>query len=527
MGMAIYLMETTYTNIEQKEIEETQNLIKIQKQKIISDFNYLFEAVEAYPALSDWKNLSSIDKIVEDNGGIPKTEEKSKREAAQFLISDFGFQSFGITLNDGRMYFLEPFKHQSSLSKMNFSDREWFQGVQNTQATYLSDVFISAASENPIVVISTPVFAEDGELLGMWGGSLDLAYLTGFFSDIKKEKSSIFLIDQNNVIIVHSNSSNSDYDELDIIKIVNDNRTETYLHKNEQHIFIEKIEIGNKNWEMVTTISDQDLLPYTISQLKGNYLLITTMTAFIIAAEFLLFHFLKKNLQLNLSISENRKLLIKQERLAAIGELASRVAHDIRNPLSNIRMSLELIKSKSLEERNSEPEINEKFKIAFENIERISHQVNNVLDYVRNRKLAHSLTSLYSCLDNTVQSLYIPDNIKIKYDKTEIRVVADSIQFQIVCNNILTNAIQAIGTDPGEIKIRFSEDSQHVKIEIENSGPSIPDDIMPHIFESLITTKEIGTGLGLASCKRIIENHGGTISVKNNPTTFTITLPKS
>ena len=528
MGMAIYVMETTYTNIEKKEINETQNLIKIQKQKIISDFNYLFEAVEAYPALSDWKNISSVDKIVEEEGGIPKTEEKSMREAALFLISDFGFQSFGITLNDGRMYFLEPFEHQSNLSKMNFSDREWFQGVQKTQSTYLSDVFISAASDYPIVVISTPLFSEDGKLIGMWGGSLDLEYLTGFLEEVKKENSSIFLMDDKGTIIAHSNHpSNSTHNELDVVETIEKNQNKPYLHKNGYHIFVERVGIGNKNWNMITAISDQDLLPYTLSQLKDNYLLIIIMTAFIIGAEFLLFYFLKKNLQLNLSVSENRKLLIKQERLAAIGELASRVAHDIRNPLSNIRMALELIKNQSPEAKISDPEVNEKFKITFENIERISHQVNNVLDYVRNRKLDHSLLSLYSCLENTVQSLNIPDNIKIKYDKTEIKVVADSIQLQIVCNNILTNAIQAIGTKHGEINIRFSEDSQYVKMEIENSGPSIPDDIMPHIFESLITTKEIGTGLGLVSCKRIIENHGGKISVKNNPTTFTISLPKS
>lgn len=528
MGIAIFLMETAYTNIELKEINEIQNLIKVQKQKIISDFDYLFDAVEAYPALSDWKNLSSVDKIIEDNGGISKTDEITKREAAQFLISDFGFQSFGITLIDGRMYFLEPFEHQSSLSKINFSDREWFQGVKNTHATYLSDVFVSAASGNPIVVISTPVFSEEGELLGMWGGSLDLIYLTSFFEEIKKENSSIFLIDDNGEMIVHTrHPTNSDHNESDIIQIIEKNQNKSYLNQDGFHIFVERIDVGNKNWEMITIIAEEDLLPYTLSQLKDNYLLIILMTLFIIGAEFLLFHFLKKNLQLNISINENRKLLIKQERLAAIGELASRVAHDIRNPLSNIRMSLELIKKKSPETKISEPEVNEKFKIAFENVDRISHQVNDVLDYVRNRKMEHKLLSLYSCLEDTIQSLNFPDNIKIKYDKTEFKVVADSIQLQIVLTNIFTNAIQAIGTDPGEIKIRFSEDSEYVKIEIENSGPSIPDDIMPQIFESLITTKEIGTGLGLASCKRIIENHGGKISVANNPTTFTISLPKS
>ncbi|MEJ2261769.1 MAG: HAMP domain-containing sensor histidine kinase [Nitrosopumilaceae archaeon] len=207
--------------------------------------------------------------------------------------------------------------------------------------------------------------------------------------------------------------------------------------------------------------------------------------------------------------------------------MASRISHDIRNPLSNIRMSLELIKEKSPDTRISDPLVDEKFKIAFDNVERISHQVNNVLDYVRTRKMDRKSMSLYSCLDDTVQSLSIPDNIQIKYDKTDLNVIADPIQLQIVCNNILTNAIQAIGKDGGEIKVRFAEDKENVKIEIENTGPSISKDVMPKIFESLITTKEIGTGLGLASCKRIIESHGGKITAKNNPTTFSIFLPKS
>jgi signal transduction histidine kinase len=106
-----------------------------------------------------------------------------------------------------------------------------------------------------------------------------------------------------------------------------------------------------------------------------------------------------------------------------------------------------------------------------------------------------------------------------------LRVLADPIQLQIVCNNILINTIQAIGTKQGEIEFRFSENSEDIII--ENSGPDIPQELLPHIFESLVTSKEVGIGLGLSSCKRIIESHEGSISVKNNPTTFTITLPKS
>ena len=298
LGVASYMMQTTYTNIEQKEINEIQNLIKIQKQKIISDFRYLFDAVEAYPALSHWNDLLSLNKMVEEQGGIPKAEESEKRKAAQFLISDFGFQSFGITLNDGRMYFLEPYEHQTSLSKLNFSDREWFQGVQEMQDTYLSDVFLSAASGHPIVVISTPIFSENGELIGMWGGSLDLKYMSGFFEEIKKKNSSVFLIDEKDVVIVDSSpaNSNSAFSETEIIKIISESQNIPYIHKNENHIFIEKIEIANKNWNMVTIISDENLLPFTRDFEKDNSLVIAGMIAFIIGAEFLLFKFLKKNL---------------------------------------------------------------------------------------------------------------------------------------------------------------------------------------------------------------------------------------
>ena len=523
-------MEMNYQNIKNEELSEVENMISFQKLKINSDFNFLLNAVETYPNLSEWSNFSSTDKINEDNGGISEFDEISKREAAKFLISNFEFQSFGITLSNGEMYFLEPFEHQSNLSKLNFSDREWFQGVLTTQSTYVSDVFISAASNHPIIVISTPLFSNEGELIGMWGGSLDLEYLTGFLNEVKIENSSILLIDENNIII----SDTEDRDAHKIIKdeLFNNSSPENekniiYLQNKENHIFIDNIKIGNKNWKIVTKISEENLLPHLKSQQNDQHILIVLMAFFIIISEFILFSFLKKNFQLNLNIKENRKMLIKQERLAAIGELASRISHDIRNPLSNIRMAIQLIAEKSPDTKISDKSINEKLQIASKNIDRISHQVNDVLDYVKDRRMTRERISLYSCLDETIQLLHIPNNIKIKSNKSNLTILADLILLQIVCNNIMINAIQAIGAKQGEIEIRFSENVENVIIEIENSGPDIPQELLPHIFESLVTTKEIGTGLGLASCKRIIESHGGSISVKNNPTTFTITLPKS
>ncbi len=529
LGGSIYIMEQAYKSIEKNEISEIKNLIQIQKEKLISDFDFFIDAVEAYPNLPEWKLLSYEDKIIEEQGGISEFEEISKREGAKFLISNLGFQSFGITLIDGRMYFLEPFEHQSNLSKLNFSDREWFQGVEKTQATYISDVFISAASNHPIIVISTPIFSNNNELIGMWGGSLDLEYLSTFLAEVKKEGSSILLLDETNIIIANTDHIDVNEIVLDkaITEIISNNQDLSYVKNNAEHIFIEEIKIGNKNWKMITKIPNENFLPQVNVYGSDNFILIFAMIVFIIIAEILLFSFLKKNFQLNLDINENRKILIKQERLAAIGELASRVAHDIRNPVSNISMIIKSIEEKPQDTKLSNESIKEKLQIASKNIERISHQVNNVLDYVKERKITREKISLSSLADETIELLQIPKNIKIKMEKSDLVAMADPIQLQIVLNNLVLNAIQAIGKEPGEIKIQFSEDENNVKIKVENSGPSIPEDILPHIFESLITTKQAGTGLGLASCKRIIENHGGTIIAMNKPTAFTISLPKS
>ncbi|PIY90655.1 MAG: hypothetical protein COY74_00250, partial [Nitrosopumilales archaeon CG_4_10_14_0_8_um_filter_34_8] len=95
-----------------------------------------------------------------------------------------------------------------------------------------------------------------------------------------------------------------------------------------------------------------------------------------------------------------------------------------------------------------------------------------------------------------------------------------------VFSNLIKNAIDAIGDNPGSIEIKCQENGNCVTIDIIDSGPGIKENNINKIFEPLYTTKQTGTGLGLVSCKNIIEQHGGKLSVKNNPTTFTITLPK-
>ena len=210
------------------------------------------------------------------------------------------------------------------------------------------------------------------------------------------------------------------------------------------------------------------------------------------------------------------------ERLSAMGELSARVAHDLRNPLGIIKNAVELIEISS--EDITDDKLKKRISMIKNAADRMLRQINDVLDFVRTRPLQLEKKSLSIILESSIKSS-VPKSIKITKPENDLSIMCDSKQIEIVFSNILINAVQAM-ENSGEIKVRIKENENDVGIEIEDSGPGIPEDKLEQIFDPLFTTKSTGTGLGLVSCKNIIEQHKGTISVKNNPTIFKIILPK-
>lgn len=212
----------------------------------------------------------------------------------------------------------------------------------------------------------------------------------------------------------------------------------------------------------------------------------------------------------------------REERLRAMGELSSRVAHDLRNPLGIIKNAIELIETTS--DEITDEKLKKRINMIRKASDRMLHQINDVLDFVRTRPLELEKKSLSAILDASLKST-ASESVKITKPTNDISIVCDSKQLEIVFSNILMNAVQAM-ENSGEIKIRIIENDEDVSVEIEDSGPGIAQDKIEQIFEPLFTTKASGTGLGLVSCKNIIEQHKGTITVRNNPTIFEIKLPK-
>ena len=226
---------------------------------------------------------------------------------------------------------------------------------------------------------------------------------------------------------------------------------------------------------------------------------------------------------LEIELREKTKRLVQAERLSAIGELSARLAHDLRNPLTVIKGVVEITKTRN--NLNNIGFSSKQIDMMERAISRMSNQIDDVLEFVKIQSLRTTRNSLLDTIGLSLAKIKKSDKIKINIPDKDVEFVYDADKIEVVLDNLLTNALQAIN-DSGEITIRVNDLENDVVVEVEDSGSGVPDDIISKIFEPLFTTKIKGTGLGLASCKSIIEQHGGSITVKNKPSTFIIKLPK-
>lgn len=226
---------------------------------------------------------------------------------------------------------------------------------------------------------------------------------------------------------------------------------------------------------------------------------------------------------LSKQVDEKTQDLIKAEKFTVIGELAARLAHDLRNPLSIVKNTMDIMRAKPSMAINEKLQHFGRFDRA---IQRMTHQIDDVLNFVKRSDLMLQHSSILSIIDGAIGNTLVPPGIKISKPYADVAINCDSRKLEAVFSNLMSNSIQAM-EDSGEINIRIMDLGYTVQIEFEDSGPGIPIAIQSKIFDPLFTTKQTGTGLGLSICKNIVEQHGGTLTVKSPPTIFTVRLPKN
>jgi two-component system NtrC family sensor kinase len=233
------------------------------------------------------------------------------------------------------------------------------------------------------------------------------------------------------------------------------------------------------------------------------------------------------------TLRRTQEQLLQSEKMAAVGQLISGVAHELNNPLTAILGYSQLLKSEEFVHARGADYLEKLYKQA----QRTHHVVQNLLSFARQQKPHRAPVQVNQILEDTLVLREFDmklHNIVIhrEFDPHLPVTGGDFHQLEQVFLNILNNAVDAIQEKggSGEIWIRTEGDARNLRVEITDSGPGVAN---PHkIFDPFFTTKPVGkgTGLGLSICYGIVKEHGGEIQVRNSPprgATFSITLPVS
>jgi signal transduction histidine kinase len=232
-------------------------------------------------------------------------------------------------------------------------------------------------------------------------------------------------------------------------------------------------------------------------------------------------------------LARAQKDLIERERLAALGELAAVVAHEVRNPLCVLFNSIggirDFLRAGAPEAKFRDAEM--LAEMADEEATHLNRVVSDLLDFARPHPPSLRVGSLVPVLEG-VATATAPDGrvcVELPPDLPPVQI--DAVFMQQAILNLVLNGLQSIAKD-GTVTVRASVDesddsSTHVRVDVIDDGKGIPADVRATIFEPFFTTKPSGTGLGLAVVKRIVESHGGTLAVEScaTGTTFTVRLP--
>jgi len=222
-------------------------------------------------------------------------------------------------------------------------------------------------------------------------------------------------------------------------------------------------------------------------------------------------------------VFEDLTELIESKKLSAWVEMARQIAHEIKNPLTPIRISTQFMR-RAFDQRSGEFE-----RIFREGTETIIHQV-DVLKRIASEfssfgKMQHLDMQPHE-VDALVRGIVAPymnnsSGVRVTYENgvADARVVADAEAVRKICANLIENALEAMGSGGGELRVRCAETTEAgtpaVRIVFRDSGPGLNDEVSKRLFEPYFSTKTTGTGLGLAICRTLSREMGGDVTIKN------------
>jgi signal transduction histidine kinase len=232
-------------------------------------------------------------------------------------------------------------------------------------------------------------------------------------------------------------------------------------------------------------------------------------------------------------VEEKTKLLKDSERMAAIGQTAGMVGHDIRNPLQAIIGEVYLVNSElaTLPDSEEKANIKESLDMIKQNTEYMNKIVLDLQDFAKPLNPCDEETNIEQMVQELLTKNGVPESIQTEAQiESDARIVrADSAYMKRILGNLVSNAVQAMPKG-GKLTVQAHRETSAVVIMVKDTGVGIPEDAKDKLFTPLFTTKSKGQGFGLAVVKRLTEALGGTVtfdSKEGTGTTFTIRLPQN
>jgi signal transduction histidine kinase len=222
-------------------------------------------------------------------------------------------------------------------------------------------------------------------------------------------------------------------------------------------------------------------------------------------------------LQMSDTLREKNEELVnaKEERLAAMGQMASVVGHEIRNPLAVINNSIFYIKTKLTRAHTLDEKISKHIVLVEGAIQNASSIINEILTYSRTRELKPQPVQLNHFVAETLANLPFPPNIQLvrRLDERNPTVNIDVEEMKQALRNLVMNAVDVMPQGGHVFVSTLLTDATMARIEVQDTGPGIQPDILDSIFMPFFTTKASGTGLGLAVVRKVMERHDGKVDV--------------
>ncbi|WP_428327242.1 ATP-binding protein [Nitrosopumilus sp.] len=519
--VGFYINDFTKTNIRESLIEEKSEIqmimtkslaasVNSEFQRLLIDMKAISESTQVQENLTSSQTKDYLTDSFENINSITKISDIFLVDDSLTVVSQVNDKKFGLV----------------GLNLQNIQSSSEFM----TKSGYSGEI-ISTDGVYRVLVFSPITNSQSGEFKGIVFGIIEPSEIIAKYIGIYEiELSSITIFDENQKILFAEN------DDL-LGREFTSYFAQSYFGENEnQNSHYKSVFLGNtesfayedhRKGEVISTGT-----AVSIEEKNRFFFFVTTPVKQIIGniESNLFVEDLKNNLILFvitilfIVIVIKRAKSIENEKLKVIGQLASNIAHDIRNPLGTIRSSITRIEKQNMSQNEV---IDQETKRIKRSVARMNHQVESVLNYVRTTPLNLSENSLNNLIKSSSNSLTIPKNIQLVIPKEDIKFECDSDKFKVVFENLLLNAIQSIDSKEGKININSKQNEKEIIISFENSGPNISEENISKIFMPLFTSKLKGTGLGLSSCQNIITQHQGTISVTNNPVTFTIKIPKN